>query len=68
MVLPVRNGPGEAALREILVEPLRRSDHAFEEDALVDEMIAEVEANPVVAPPVPDSPDRSGMGIEEEDK
>ncbi len=36
-------------------------------DTAIERMLEEIEAHPYVVPPVPDYPDRSGMGIREED-
>jgi tricorn protease len=54
---------------EVVPNPARLAGGVDEQlDRGIAEMLAEIQANPVVAPPVPDYPDRSGMGIEEEDK
>jgi hypothetical protein len=37
-------------------------------DAAIEQMLVEIEQSPYVPPRRPDYPDRSGMGIREEDK
>jgi tricorn protease len=54
---------------EVIPNPARLAQGVDEQlERAISEMLAEIEANPVTPPPVPDYPDRRGMGIEEEDK
>ncbi len=48
--LTVLRSPDEQALREILTVPLQRVDHRFEDDALVDEMLAAVRGEAACLP------------------
>jgi tricorn protease len=54
---------------EVIEDPAKMVDGGDPQlDAAIEHMLAEIEAHPYAPVPVPDYPDRSGMGIREEDK
>jgi C-terminal processing protease CtpA/Prc len=78
--VPWRDGDGHLDLRpaagdgvdpdiEVVPNPARLAQGVDEQlDRAISEMLDALQSSPVEVPDVPDYPDRSGMGISEDDK